>query len=611
MNADTPDSKENEDAWMQDGSPDPPGPLFWIALACLSGVLLILTFSVLISGTWDNYRYMNLGRALHQGMGFVQPDVPGAPPETTISPGYPFLLSMIMKAAGHSRPILWMKALNTLCYWLSVIAASWILARRFRLNKWAILGFAAYLSINVCTTSFASLVFTHSPYILLSTLTIAALYSYEKSRSIASIIAAAILTAGAVYIRFPGLPLAAAGFLWLAHLRRFKAALVYAAIVGALLGVWAAPLIISGDFGYAQQLTSAGCDYPAPEYNSLFQRYFHHLQGYFYTQLPNHIIPGLGVSERPLHNQTFQSIFLFMSGGWSGIAVRLALIALIVFELMGEAWERKISIPMIFLLTYIFAISAAASYWGRYINHVLPWAVLLCGLGARRFLSVIRADGPVMKAAAAAGLAFILILTLPHYAERVRVTGVQRNQLAEYLKIQRIAEEDESPRTSAATSWTAAPARIVLTSAPWGDPKPAYSVGAYDWCGKNLPPDSVLLGCETALGSFHSELPTALVPFWWCKFGADDPRAVLPESNEWLWREALKTGATHVVMNLDNPEDYCGRHLVKAVNAFPDCFKTVFTFGQIPAAAVVLEIDSRRLRRNLIDRGVEGAEAGR
>ncbi len=76
--------------------------------------------------------------------------------------------------------------------------------------------------------------------------------------------------------------------------------------------------------------------------------------------------------------------------------------------------------------------------------------------------------------------------------------------------------------------------------------------------------------------------------------GARDHRSVLPEPNEWLWREVFWTGANHAVLDMDRPTYfYYSCYMVNALNAFYDWFRPVF------------EIDRVILRKIFDDCGVE------
>lgn len=567
-----------------------PAWAFMLIVAAITAPMLWLSFNVLLNGTWDNYRYLNLGRALYEARGFVQIDVPSYPPETTISPGYPFLISIIMKAAGHARPIIAIKAINSLCFFFSTLLGAWIFIRYFSINRWVAALFAVYLVTNVATSAFASIIFTHSPYILFSTLTLLAFLSYAENQRIGSFVIAILFTVIAIYIRFPGLPLAVAGFVWLVFRREYKMALIYGGAVSILLSFWVLPLILSNDFGYTQQLTATGCDYPSKAYPSLAQRYFHHFFGYIYYHIPNHLVAGLGASLDWSLN--FKTI---MSAPFAKIMVRIAIAGLAIFGIITRIRDKKIGIVLFFVAIYFLMIPAASSYWGRYVNYLLPWIFLACALGIQRIFEITRLGTGTRAVLCLLIFAFVFACNTPNYIDRVYFTQFHRKQLAQFNKKQMTRPYKKG----------AAPAQLFLVSRTWGTAEPCKVIAAYHWCQDNLPKDAVLVGCQTALGCFHAERPVMQLPFWWCKQKWDHPKAVYPEANEWLWREVLKKNTTHVVMNLDDVSDFCGHHMVIAVNAFDECFTPVFRFGDNPVNAVVLEINRPLLKKTLIDRGVE------
>lgn len=540
--------------------------LFFAGLIC--AVLLALTFNVLINGwtIWDNFQYMNLGRALFEGRGCVQLDVPGHPPENLLAPGFPFVLSIIMHLTGYARPILWMKLFVCICYWLSIVMTVWIFVRYFRINRWIALFLAAYLATNVSTTIYATKILTHSPYILFSTLALWALLSYAQNKKINRFVLGIVFTAIAIYMRFPGLPLVVAGSAWLIYCREYKKALIYAGFVFVLAGLWAAPLLLSDNLVYARQLTEAGIDYPPKIHASLLHRYFNHLLDYIFYKIPGLFFPDIGI----------------WPGKWAGAVLKILISMLIWIEIATRIKKRTIGIVEFYVIIYLLMISLAASSWSRYVSYLLPWILLIMLLGLRRIIAMLGLGHNYKFLAGFLPLVILFSFTLPSYIQNVRFTAFHRKQ---------------------AVHSGLRPDEILLMDGLHGVKK--FNVfGAYNWCRANLPHDAIIMTCFlTCVSNFYAERPMVLLPWWWCKFKFNHPKAILPESNEWLWREVLKTDVSHVVLDMDNTRD-CEKYMVNALNAFPDCFKPIFKFGN-PVSAIVFEIDRPLLWQTLEARGVE------
>ncbi|WP_028316356.1 ArnT family glycosyltransferase [Desulfatibacillum aliphaticivorans] len=579
-----------------------PALIYWTALALTIGALLYLSFNVLMNGTWDNYRYLNLGRAVYQQGELVQLDVPGHPPESFVPPGYPVIIGAIMKAAGHSRPILFIKGFNALCYWASLLIAAWIFRRFFQLGRTPTFLSVLYLSVNVSTIAFASVIFTHSPYILFSTLTLLMLFYYQESPKVGWIAAAGLCTASALYVRFPGLPLAAAAFLWMLLNKRFKHACLYAGLTAALLGFWAVPLLVSGDLEYLKQLTAKGCDFPAPQFDSLLSRYSHHLYGYCFDHIPQRALPGLFSLPHSEANGVPAALSSLLSAGAVQAMFKFGVPGLFLFEALARIRAKDWSLALLFPVVYLLMISLAASYWGRYVNYILPWFVLICVLGFMRFVKALELSPKAEMAAALAAIVLVFGSVSPQYVQRVQEASLHRGQLASLAKESKPCLEYG---WTDAIPFSALPAHTYLVSHTQHGARSCPVIGAFVWSRENLPENALLMGCQTALGCFHAERPVVLLPYWWCKLPYDDPRAVLPESNEWTAREILRQGADFLVMNLNDPDEPCNQYMVQVVNAFPQSFVPVYIFGTPPAAAVVLRVRKALLQEALLQRGVE------
>lgn len=548
-----------------------PAWAYLLLIAAVTGPFLIPIFNVLLDMGDDNYRYILLGEALHTGKGFVQLDQPGLPQENLVAPGYPLIISIIMKIAGHARPIIIIKIFNCLCFWLSGVLAAWIFMKYFKIKGWIALLFAAYIFTNVYVAWLASVIYTEALFMLFSTLTLIAFLEYEKTNKRAALIMAVIFTTAAIYIRAPGFPLAAAGFLWLLNKKKYRVALVYVGTTGVLLSFWALPLMISGTFGYARLLSPFHTD---GIFINLFIRWIYHLAMYLFKYIPSVFAPScqeiLSPSALLL---TWDKYPIYIS--WQGILMGLIIIFLILIELIGQLKEKRLSIVLLFPIAYFTIISAAQPCKMRFAACLAPWIFLSASLGIRRIFGMINPK-PAAKTLLCV-LAFSLLFgtSLPKYAATVEIMTLNKKILASH-------KGDHFQ-----TSWL---------SRPWNHSQPSMMVDAYAWWGDNQEQGALLVGGETPLGYFFSGRPALNLGDWATSLRKYRPNLDWPQASALLWRWVLKNNGTHVLLDLDYPQeaDVCAYN---GILLFSHCFDLVYKAGD--PSACIFEINRPCLEKKL------------
>jgi len=191
-----------------DSSPHPgrseglagPVPQWWLVAA--GATIALLYLAGVVNAWWptpDSALYHGLGRNLMEGKGYVF----NGHPHTTVTPGLPVLLGVTELLAGQDA--FWAKNLIMCLTGLASLAVAYATLRRMVEPRPA---FAAVLAAALCYVYYdhSHLILTDAPFALLFW---AVAYSARRmlNGSWAWAVAAAILSAGAVLIRLPGLAL--------------------------------------------------------------------------------------------------------------------------------------------------------------------------------------------------------------------------------------------------------------------------------------------------------------------------------------------------------------------------------------------------------------------
>ena len=177
-----------------------PVPRWWLTAA--GATIALLYLAGVVNAWWptpDSALYQGLGRNLIEGKGYVF----NGHPHTTVTPGLPVLLGVTELLAG--RNAFWAKNLIMCLTGLASLAVAYATLRQMVGPRPA---FAAVLSAALCYVYYdhSHLILTDAPFALLFW---AVAYSARRmlDGSWVWAAAAAILSAGAILIRLPGLAL--------------------------------------------------------------------------------------------------------------------------------------------------------------------------------------------------------------------------------------------------------------------------------------------------------------------------------------------------------------------------------------------------------------------
>ena len=102
--------------------------LFYILI--ISTFFAVLLFNPnLRPNIWDSYEYLNGGKAISQGKGYVQIWNPDEPPHWR-SVGYPYLLSLLMRLSDN---LIYLKCFSLVCYIANIFLIYYLFLKIFRL----------------------------------------------------------------------------------------------------------------------------------------------------------------------------------------------------------------------------------------------------------------------------------------------------------------------------------------------------------------------------------------------------------------------------------------------------------------------------------------------
>lgn len=539
---------------------------FLLLTGMICAVLLSFTFNAQPSEIDDNYHYMNLGRALYEGKGFVRLDTPGHPPEDIVTPGYPLILAGIMKIMGDPKPLIALKLFSTLCYLLTILIAVTIFVRIMNLPRWVAFAFAVFMSMSQFVVYYASYVLTEAPFMLFCALTVWFILLYERDKRDLFFYLATLSTVFGIYIRLPGAPLAVAVFAWLLLRKDYKKAIIFGAIVGGTVGAWVVPKLLEGRFRYGGQfVVKENVILESARTKSYFSRYFYNMGHYFFVVFPRLILPFISLLK--------PSPILF-EFSLSELIVGLPLLAILVLGVIFGIREREKGFPYFFFAAYFFMIFFFASRGIRYSTYVFPWFMLafVTGLGsARKFLKIGRILGMVISIIL---IAIIFVTSLPSF----------RTMFVETKATRQIARKGIKP-----------PYALVAMKR-FASPISLHRMyQASEWVRLNTPEDAVLMAAQLRTCYYYSERPCLSPEFWEEKIkgqGLVRERELRESEIDSMWLWALDNGVSHILV--DPIYAVTKIYLRPALARYQDCIKLVYETPD--PVSRVFEIDTTCLR---------------
>lgn len=316
----------------------------------------------------DNADYYLLANALASGEGYVNIHLPGLPPANHFPPGYPFLMSLLIRIGFES--VMAMKIFNGVLLLLS----SYLLFHiSFKLTKNKILSIilAVLMLLNSNMLEYSTIMMSEISFVFFTLLSIYLfMISYErnfnlKSPSFYLMIASTIIL---FYIRTQGIALFGAFFIYLGFKKQFKPLAVFIALSVVAILPWQMRSASLGGNGYVQQLMRVEPYNSASkkmEFGDWMDRIGENAVRYVSKEIPNSIFPVMTVEYK--NRQTGENIKAPTSYWLVGILI-------IILGLLG-IWSMK-EYRWLFLLLYgsTFAIYMLWPQVWFGIRFILPMA---------------------------------------------------------------------------------------------------------------------------------------------------------------------------------------------------------------------------------------------
>ncbi len=540
--------------------------LVFVLVGIITATAIALTFQAQIDFLDDNCHYMNLGKALYTGKGYVQLHHPAKPHENTVAPGLPLILALLMSIRGNTHDIVFFNLFSSLCVWAYVLLFCVVLVRTFKVNRFVALSICTMLALNVRMLKYASIVSTEAPFMFCSMLVAYLVFRYEetgKKLFMWLVILATILT---LYIKITALPIFIILFAWYFLRRKYIDSLRFAIFVTLAIGIWLVPTMLTTGWYYKHQFASYDVVREVgPSANPILaysERFLHHITKYIFIYIPDHICPFLWESifyenPRPL--------------GY-GVGAFLALLA--IFGLIRGRKNVYALFFGAFLGGYIFIYSFLASCQQRYIDVFAALFAFILYYSLSQLLKMFKLRQLVENIVLAVVFIAIAAANFPSMAHYIRFTRETRKRYFSH-------ENNETVARLLKFKY-----QLEVNVARYHD--------ALKWCRQNLPKDAVLLTSQVRTAYFISELECLYPPYMFDN-EADTVKYSPPERVKLVWTRALEHGVTHVVVD----ETYWTtvKYIRPGALRFANCLKLLFATAA--PQTYVFEIDTVCLRREL------------
>jgi len=249
----------------------------------------------------DNADYYILANSLANGDGYSYYHMPGNPPGNHFPPGYPFLMSLLMRVGIDS--MIAMKIFNGVLLFLS----SYLLFHlSFKLTKNKILSLilAVLMLLNRNMLEYSTIMMSEISFVFFTLLTIYLfMLSYERNFNLKSpyfylMIASMIIL---FYIRTQGIALFGAFLLFLAFKKQFKPLIVFIALSVIAVLPWQIRSANLGGNTYTQQLMRVdpyNNDSEKMKFSDWMDRIGENAIRYVSKEIPNSIFPIMTVEYK-------------------------------------------------------------------------------------------------------------------------------------------------------------------------------------------------------------------------------------------------------------------------------------------------------------------------
>ncbi len=349
--------------------------IFPVILGLLFFMVYAYIFDTKVDLNGDNANYFSLGKALATGQGYVNIASPAHTPENHFPPGYPVLISLIMRVFGES--IVAVKIFNGLFVVVSLILLYFI-TEKITGHKTLALVSIFLLILNYHLQLYSTIMMSEAPFLLASVLALWMVMKIDEDKELfkqPALYISLLCIALAYYIRSTGLALFGGIFLWFFLKRNWKAVAYYTAGFFIIAFPWYLRSRKLGGNSYLQPLVMIN-----PYRPDLGNANMHDYVIRFFTNLARYI-------TREIPNSTFPFIKVDYTKAISGGEWLLGLVfaVLIIYGLI------KLKNFRILLLAYLLATFGILFLWPevwtgvRFILPVMPFMLIALLYGIYEF----------------------------------------------------------------------------------------------------------------------------------------------------------------------------------------------------------------------------------
>lgn len=379
--------------------------------ALIAGLLTLVVglatmTSDLIGVFFDDAIYVLVAQAIAEGQGFVNPQLPGAPPAVHYPPLYPLVLAAVLKVAPpFPESLAWIKLVNPVLLALAAYGLTLGFVRWFALAPWqaglAVLAGTVSIPMHVLT----NVVLSEPLFLALVAPAVLAADRLRHDDGVRAIVLAALCGAAVMLARTVGVVFVAAALGTLVLERRWRAAVGYGAGVAVLCLPW--QLFV----------WKHGAAYP-PELAGSYGPYLAWVGGGYREA-------GLGFVREVLAKNLvdawrFTGVVLTpgLAATWLRPAAAVIAMAFAFGGLAVGLWRTSTRVVALGALAYLAIIAIWPFQVDRFLWAVWPLVLGFALLGAREAWRSARGQGRRVAAVATMAVAAALVVGYAYYNAR-------------------------------------------------------------------------------------------------------------------------------------------------------------------------------------------------
>ena len=262
----------------------------FFSTAILFSILYGYTFDKKLDLNGDNANYYMLGKALSEGRGFVNINTLNLSPNNHFPPGYPFIISLVMRIVNEDFTTL--KIINAGLFFASLIVLFLIFEK---ITKSTVLSVfpIIFLVFNSHFLRYATMIMTEIPFLFFSSLTLYLFLNTTEKKGFLrnpNFYGSLLLIAASYYIKTSAIAILGGMVLYLLWKRRWKTSIAYIFGFVALISPWIIRGHQLGGNSYLKQLLMINPYRPEMGQagaGDFVERFFNNIGRYISKEIPS------------------------------------------------------------------------------------------------------------------------------------------------------------------------------------------------------------------------------------------------------------------------------------------------------------------------------------